>query len=460
MRIASILVSLLLCCVVLEAQQTTDYAVRLIKIGNTYREALQYGESERTLKTGLSMAAQKGNTYWEAVAAENLGFLYRDEGDTIQATSYFTRAQGIYQRMGLDGSKMAMEQLLKSMKRGSAPDLYAGIDIGSTGVKMSLVSVSLGSEGRYIYNITKDTSINSRFADISATSFAATRDAVRSLVQLIARLNIPGDHVYILFSSGSYLALSRVPAYNADSIARDYTGMVRGVIPAYTDTVRFLTPQKEGMYTATGLVFPRVKNKSLILDIGGGNTKGGYYDNGEFKPLSLPYGSRTLDATANTLPENVGKELYSLLNQAPMVQTKSEVFLLGGIVWAMMNYMYPEKSFTDYSEFTYEDVAHFKTLATGDYNNLQSYVQSRLDAITDPAKQTKASATVENVRHVFTPENLRKGAILLEAIAASLRTPTVSKHFYFINNGAEVAYITGYIVDNIARRYKATNEAR
>ncbi len=37
MRIASILLLSLLCCVALEAQQTTDYAVRLIKIGNTYR---------------------------------------------------------------------------------------------------------------------------------------------------------------------------------------------------------------------------------------------------------------------------------------------------------------------------------------------------------------------------------------------------------------------------------------
>src|SRR4028118_1355886 len=76
-------------------------AVRYIKIGNTYREANQYKEAERMLLSGLSTVRQQRDRYWEAVACENLGLLYRDLEDSLAAIRYLDTAARIYQQLNL-----------------------------------------------------------------------------------------------------------------------------------------------------------------------------------------------------------------------------------------------------------------------------------------------------------------------------------------------------------------------
>lgn len=137
-----------LCALSLFSYAQPNLAVRQIKIGNTYRETNQYKEAERLLLSGLTSIRQQKDKYWEAVACENLGLLYRDMEDSLQAIRYIDTAQKIYQQLSLDGSRIAMQQLSESIKK--IADSYAGIDIGSTGVKLSIVQVTLGREGRYI----------------------------------------------------------------------------------------------------------------------------------------------------------------------------------------------------------------------------------------------------------------------------------------------------------------------
>lgn len=434
-----------------------DIAIRRIKIGNTYRETNQFKEAERNLISGLSLVQQHKDKYWEAVACENLGLLYRELEDSLKAVRYFDTASRIYQQLRLDGSRLAMQQLSESMRKQTG-DLYAGIDIGSTGVKLSILQVTLGTEGRYIYNVTKDSSINSNFGDLNTSAFEASKNAIRLFVNVMDRYKISSDRMFIAFSSGILQSvLSR--GMSRDSISSIFETLVVSIVPNYGAQIRFLTPDMESRYTNMGIVLPKSKERSVSIDIGGGNTKGGYYASGDFNSFSIPFGSRSLQFStqSNDLPENVKVEL-KLLNQTAGIQNKREVFFLGGIVWAMINLLYPEKALADYVEFNYNDVINFKKFASEDYNNFINYTSQKITQISDREIAIKAQKNLSETENTFTAENLRKGSFLLAGMMNELNIPTIKKKYYFLSRGSHIAWVTGFIVSNISDKYRNSAE--
>lgn len=434
-----------------------NQAIRLIKIGNTYRETNQFKEAERVLLSGLSSVRQQRDRYWEGVAYENLGLLYRDMEDSLQAIRYLDSAIKIYQQLNLDGSRIAMLQLGESIRK--IADAYAGIDIGSTGIKLSILQVTLGPEGHYIYNTKQDSSINANFADLNTTVFESGKNAIRTYFTILSKQKVSPDHIYMAFSSGVLqAAVNR--KLNTDSISKVFSQVAQSIMPAYKRPIEFLTTDLEAKFTNLGVVFPKFKEKSVSIDIGGGNTKGGYYNSvGDFESFSVPYGSRFLTLTPKdtTLPENIRDEL-KFFNQKPGIQNKKEVFFLGGIVWAMVNLLYPEKSLADYVEFSYNDVMDFKRLASGDYTKLIDYSMDKVNRITDIEMANKARLNLRNTENTFTADNLKRGALLLAGIMNELQTPSLKKHYYFLSKGSQIAWVNGYVVTNITERYKNAGE--
>jgi hypothetical protein len=452
-----LLLSFLTTIFVTSTAQLPSYPVRVIKIGNSYREANQYKEAERMLISGLASVRQQKDKYWEAVACENLGLLFRDMEDSIQAIRYLDTAGKLYRQLNLEGSHIAMMQLAEGIRKRA--DSYAGIDIGSTGVKLSIVQVTLGREGNYVYNIIKDSAINSNFADLNITSFEGTKKAIQQYFTMLSNRKVNESNIFIAFSSGVLQAV-KAKRMSTDSISRVFETVARSVMPSYTRPINFLDADAEAKYTNLGIVLPRFKSKSVSIDIGGGNTKGGYYNAaGVFESFSLPYGSRfmTVSNTDNNLPENIKSEL-KMFNQRPGIQTKKEVFFLGGIVWAMINLLYPEKANADYIEFTINDVETFKKLATSDYTQLIQFTEEKIERIMDAETQQKARKNFENVQNTFTPDNLRRGAILISGIMNELNVPTLKKRYYFLSKGSHIAWVTGYVVENISEKYRTAKE--
>ncbi|MGZ5220572.1 MAG: hypothetical protein ACXWC7_10845, partial [Chitinophagaceae bacterium] len=51
--------------------------------------------------------------------------------------------------------------------------LYSGIEVGSKGVKMSLLEVGKNAKNNGSFNVLKDTSVNTDFISFSAATFSA-----------------------------------------------------------------------------------------------------------------------------------------------------------------------------------------------------------------------------------------------------------------------------------------------
>jgi tetratricopeptide (TPR) repeat protein len=95
---------------------------RNLKLGNTYRESGQFDVAKEFLDKGLSgVESNRGfeSQYWQAVAYEFYGFLYRDMGQQDNADANFRKALDIYLRIikQKDGSQVAMQNVMESSDR-------------------------------------------------------------------------------------------------------------------------------------------------------------------------------------------------------------------------------------------------------------------------------------------------------------------------------------------------------
>ena len=82
-------------------------------------------------------------------------------------------------------------------------NVYAGIEVGSKGVKMSMVELDKKAGEDAEFKILKDTSINTDFISFTQVSYQATLAALNKLYELAVKQNkIPVANVFTAISSG------------------------------------------------------------------------------------------------------------------------------------------------------------------------------------------------------------------------------------------------------------------
>jgi tetratricopeptide (TPR) repeat protein len=197
--------------------QDLNAALKFIKAGNTLREVKQFDQSEEYLNKALNIVRNK-DKYWEAATYENLGFLYRDQENILEASRNFAKAIDIYHTLKMSMSEKALTQLLGGLKEGE--ELYAGIDIGSKGVKLSIIGVSVSPKKGLTYALKKSMSINTEPSALSATAIKETAQAVKDLIDTATVKNsVVADRLFVVMSSGLKQATDKAPGKEAELFA-------------------------------------------------------------------------------------------------------------------------------------------------------------------------------------------------------------------------------------------------
>jgi hypothetical protein len=81
--------------------------------------------------------------------------------------------------------------------------VYAGIEVGSKGVKMSVLEIGKNAQTSGAFNILKDTSVNTDFISFTPASFQKTLDGFCSFYNTaLKEYNIPAKKIFTLISSG------------------------------------------------------------------------------------------------------------------------------------------------------------------------------------------------------------------------------------------------------------------
>ena len=232
----------------------------------------------------------------------------------------------------------------------------------------------------------------------------------------------------------------------------------------------FISASDEARYSL-GFVLPKDRYRSLILDIGGGNVKAGYYvvtkganwPPREWHGLEIGYGSRTLkdqalalmktpqvDADGKALPAMdfyqavdavLHKEVLPKIEEMKLensaMENFSQVYMMGGVVWATSTRTRPVQQ----QEWAINSIAKSdfdKMLAEIKDGSFSSFGGSEFGPHVSSKTKEGAENELQDVLQRFDAQSLYAGVSLVRYIIEQTM-PTA--HLYFPTTAA---WISGY----------------
>lgn len=433
---------------------------RMLKTATSLMEAQQFDAAEEFFKKGLEKSKANFDTYCQAFAHEGLGNLYSKTDRSELAITHYKSAVRIYRSMGLTVIADVVETLLKSQQ--GVGDMYAGIEIGAKGVKLSVIEVKLSKDREYDYTLISDTSINTDAAALSYQSEKETREAITTLWNILSsRYRIPSKKVHIVISSGVKQELDKYDKVDY------FTQVIR---PANLDPeirIAYITPEQESQLSVLGIVPQKRRFTATQLDVGSGNTKGGYYnENKTFIPVTFPLGTKSFQRLIESKTEDIGLDSYvrtaeglwrDSLKRIVMneffikrdVRNRDIMYISGGVVWAVVSLMHPESANYNYTEITSQDISEFRKLLYTDYENL---VKPDLSFMHDPEQRKVSQKNIVRVVNTYDKKALLAGTIWLDELIKEVNTANPSKKFIYAKY-AYVGWISGYIIKKVTQQY-------
>jgi hypothetical protein len=327
---------------------------------------------------------------------------------------------------------------------GENRSLYAGIEIGAKGVKATVLQVDT-TKGTHdakalmplkTFNIT----LMSGVAETGRFSPAAIEDTAKGVQKLFAQMRdqykVATERIRIIGSSG----LKKPDGSDVEN--KDE--LVQKIQNATGTKMSFLDAEQEVRDSIAGTVPTEFLRTGILLDIGSGNTKGGYQEGNseddQFVTMTLPHGTVSFTdeiAKRSLTSDNFSQQAEKLraeillpafrqeLGRKPGLINRRHVYLSGGIVWAMVTLLHPANREANVN-ITADDVKTFTQRAlSGD----ETLLNPTLSGIQDPKTRQEAEEDVQRVKESFSPQNLIAGAELLQAAYSEFKL--ADKEVYF-----------------------------
>lgn len=347
--------------------------------------------------------------------------------------------------------------------------LYSGIEVGSKGVKMSLLEVGKNAKINGSLNILKDTSVNTDFITFSVPTFQATLSGLCDLYNVATKVyNIDSDKIFTVISSGVQMQAQK--DQKSDWINK-LIDSFRLKIKEPTRKVEVIDALQEARLSHLGIVPDSKRFSTFLIDIGSGNTKGGYfpYDNTtDFRLFNLNWGTKsTANAAEKRCDEfdktlaNYNKQLYRVLvgaeeqeiiyavNSSGAYNMNDYIAFSGGIAWAVATLVRPESVGNSIVALTWDDVQRFSETLVKDYAALSDamLVKTIYNSSIDKAA---VASEIKRVHKVFDQRSLMAGTGLLLKIMRQFKSVYETKQFYLVKNG-QVGWISAYVDQTTAK---------
>lgn len=340
--------------------------------------------------------------------------------------------------------------------------VYAGIEVGSKGVKMSLIEIDKKANEDAEFRILKDTTINTDFISFTQPTYQATLEALNSLFELAVRSNkIPQENIYTAISSG----------VNIQALKADKMSWIDQLIGAFKQKnnepdrkVTIVDVVEEARLSHLGIVPESRRYNTFLIDIGSGNTKGGYFPYGstkEFKLFQLTWGTKSAYNAAEKMMgddkslDNFNSQIKRVLagaehdeiiyavNASGAFPKSDNIAFSGGIAWAVATLISPELNDNDVISVTYDDVLAFSDKLFKNPSLFSDYYIARTLPPNTPDVE-KIGKDVKQVNKVFDQRSLLSGTGLLLKIMRQFDGVVERKKFYLVKNGA-VGWISAFV---------------
>jgi hypothetical protein len=346
--------------------------------------------------------------------------------------------------------------------------VYAGIEVGSKGVKLSVVEVSKNAQYNGAFNPLKDSTINTDFISFTQPTFDATLNGLYNLYSTVTNdYKLSPDAVFTVVSSGVKMQADKE---NKAAWISNLIDSFRSRVKDEKRKVDVIDIREEARLSHLGIVPEDRRFNTFLIDIGSGNAKGGYFPYGntsEFKLFQLSWGTKsTANETEKKCTEedksltNFHRQLYKVLltaentdiiyavNSSGAYPMSDNIAFSGGIAWSVATLIHPELIDKSVITVTYDEVAKFSEQIYRNYPSL--WAESLSSGITDKSiNKTAVAKEIKRVHSVFDQRSLMAGTGLLLKIMRQFRSVTESKQFYLVKNG-QVGWISAYVRENTA----------
>ena len=346
--------------------------------------------------------------------------------------------------------------------------VFAGIEVGSKGVKMSVLEVGKNAQNTGTFNLLKDTSVNTDFISFNPQTFAATLQALQQLyTKATYDYQIIPENIFTVISSGVVV----------QSEKEMKTAMVQALADSFK--IRIADPKRvvslvdvteEARLSHLGIVPEAKRYSTFLIDIGSGNTKGGYFPNGNTKDIKLfqlSWGTKSVANNTDKRVEddkslaNFKKQLYRVLegsanteityavNVSGAYNMSDNIAFSGGIAWSVATLIAPELVDNPVVPVTYDEVLAFSEKLYQNYNALSDVALT--SKLTDNSLDKKAAAEeIQRVHKVFDQRSLMAGTGLLLKIMRQFAGVYEQKQFYLVKSG-QVGWISAFVDQHIQK---------
>lgn len=346
--------------------------------------------------------------------------------------------------------------------------VYAGIEVGAKGVKMSILEIGRNAQKSGAFNILKDTSINSDFISFSPTTFDATLDALTNLYAKAAKeYHIQVENIFTVLSSGVKIQAVKD---NKLAVLNILSDSFKLRINEPKRDIPVIDVMQEARLSHLGIVPESRRYTTFLIDIGSGNTKGGFFPNGDTKTLKLFQLSWGTKSTANATEkrceddksaDNFNKQLTRVLtsaenseiiymvNESGAYPMSDYIAFSGGISWSLATLLYPELVGNSVVPTSYDEILKFSERIYKNYASLSEDAIAK--TITDKTLDKVAIVKdIKRVNQVFDQKSLMAGTGLLLKIMRQFEGVYEKKQFFLVKNG-QVGWISAYVDQHIAK---------
>jgi hypothetical protein len=335
----------------------------------------------------------------------------------------------------------------------------AGIEVGSKGVKLSILEKSVTDNGDFM--LLKDSSVNTDFISFTSASYDATLNAFAGLYNHVKdQWNILPEDIATLVSSG---VKAQADKLGKNDHLQTFINAFKIKINEEGRQVEVISVLKESVLSHYGIIPDADRYNTFLIDIGSGNTKGGYFngDTKEFTMFEIPSGTKSVTNLAekncgancdflafkNKVPRVVdsieNSEIIYAVNASGAFPASTTMALSGGIAWAVASLLYPENT-AQHVTVTYKDIVRFREVLINRYADIPD--TNRLMMKGMPAENlSRIRKVVSRVINVFDTKSLLAGSTLLLRIMRQFESPEGGKKFMLVKNG-QTGWITGYIL--------------
>lgn len=363
----------------------------------------------------------------------------------------------------LSGIAVAQTQAKLSFKNTS---IYAGIEVGSKGVKMSVLEKPEKAKDLGVFTVILDTSINTDFISFTEPTFNATVNALTELYNVAnKRYAVPTEQIFTVISSGVQITAEKSDNLNWLTKLAD---AFKIQVNEPNREVKIIDVTEEARLSHLGIIPASRRYSTFLIDIGSGNTKGGYFPYSNTKDIrlfQLTWGTKSIaNETEKRMNDDLtfsnyyrqmqrvlngpaDQEIVYAINVSGAYNMSDNIAFSGGIAWATATLLFPELIENAVVPVTYDEVAQFLERIANDYPSLnEEAIAKRItDKTVDLAFVKKQ---VKTVNKVFDQKALLAGGGLLLKIMRQFEGVYEKKQFYLVKNG-QTGWISAYVNESV-----------